>query len=73
MRLALRGGGFANSIEFAEASSEGVAANLVQAVMTILGRCFEDLEYKDMIALTDLYTVVPSTGREADEAIGLPA
>ena len=60
MRLALRGEGFANSIEFAEAISGGVTDSLAQVLMTALGRRFEDLEYKDTMALADLYTTVPS-------------
>lgn len=41
--------------------------------MTALGQRFEDLEYKDIMALTDLYAVMPGTQREADEAAGSPA
>ena len=69
-RLASRGKGFASSIEVAEVISGGVATNLVQALMTALGRHFEDLVYKVMMALTDLYSVVLSTRREADEVAG---
>ena len=72
-RLASRGEGFANSVEFAEAISGGVATDLAQALMTALGRRFDDLEHEDMMALVDLYTAMPSTRGAADEAAGSPA
>ena len=72
-RLASRGEGFANSVEFAEAISGGVATDLAQALMTALGRRFDDLAHEDTMALVDLYTAVPSTRGEADEAAGSPA
>ena len=38
-RLALRGKGFVNSVEFANAISGGVATELVQEMIVILSQC----------------------------------
>ena len=71
-RLASRGKGFANSVEFAGAISGGIATDLAQALMTALGRRFDDLGHEDMIALADLYTAVPSTGGGGRQSRRIP-
>jgi hypothetical protein len=53
--------------------SGGVTAELADAQMVALGHRSDAPGSEDMCALADLYTAVPSTWREADEAAGLPA
>ena len=72
-RLVSRGEDFASSVEFSDVIFGGVAAELVDALLEALSYRIDGLGSKDMCALIDLYTAVPSMQREADETAGLPA
>jgi len=52
-RLVLKGAGFATSEEVASAIREGVATELVDAVMAALGNRFERLSNEDVCILAD--------------------
>ena len=58
-RLALKGAGFVTSDEVTAAIREGVAAELVDAMMVALGSRFECLSGKDVCTHTELYTAAP--------------
>ena len=72
-RLTSRAEGFTGSVEFAEAISGGFTTELADKVMVALGHHFNTLGSKDMCALVDLYTTVPSMQKDADEAFRSPA
>jgi len=68
-RLALKGAGFATSDEVAAAMREGVAAELVDAMMAALRNRFECLSNEDVRILADLYTAAPSAATTTADAV----
>ena len=71
-RLALKGAGFATTDKVTAAIREGVAAELVAAVMAALESRFECLRDEDVRILTDLYTTAPSAVTMTADAITEP-
>ena len=71
-RLALKGAGFAISDEVAAAIREGVAAQLVDAVMAALGNRFECLSGEDVCTLAELYTAAPGATMTMADAVVVP-
>jgi hypothetical protein len=71
-RLALKGTSFTTSDVVAVAMREGVAAELVDAMMAAIGSRFECLSDEDVRILADLYTAAPSAAMTTADAVVEP-